>query len=523
MRAFVELFNALDNTTSTKAKADALSVFFGQSPAADCAWALHLFSGGKPPYRVPSKSIRMAAAQASGYPDWLVEESYAMVGDLAETCALLAPKSQHPIQRSLSNWIDEIGHLRSLEEASRTLRIIDLWAEVADEQRFVLNKLMTGGFRVGVARGILARGLAQVLDRTPEQVQSQLMGGFEPTEAAWSALINNDLRFIGQPYPFFLASPLEDVNELGASSDFQAEYKWDGIRAQLVKRGQHVSLWSRGEELINDTFPDVIEVAHKLTIDLVIDAELIVYKDHTIGSFNDLQQRLGRKKVSKKTLQALPCTLMCYDLLEYKGQDQRMAPLRQRRRLLEKLDLPFLRSQLLDNVSWDALTQQRQHARDIGAEGLMLKRQDSPYRVGRKKGDWFKWKLDPMSLDVVLMYAQAGHGNRANLYSDYTLGVWKGDELVPIGKAYSGLDRDEMNQIDRWIKQHTLDRFGPVRSVPPELVFELGFEGIGPSPRHKSGVALRFPRILRWRQDKPAIEANRIEDALALIQGLIRV
>lgn len=513
MKAFAELFRRLESEKN-KGKVAALADYFQQASDIDAAWALYLLNEGRAPARITGARLREAAQQSTGLPLWLIEESYSVVGDLAETCALVL-REHGEQEASLTHWIEAIQQLKSLEPDQQVAEIQQLWRQVPRDQLFVFNKLMTGGFRVGVARGLLSQALAEVLGCTPDQVLGHLMGDWTPSEAAWQALKSGDSGYEGQPYPFFLATSFEGTDE--PVEHFQIEYKWDGIRAQLVKRGDTLSLWSRGEECIDTAFPDLLEQAQKIPGDCVLDGELLVWRDGP-GRFNELQKRLGRKKPSSKIMAEFPVTLVVYDLLERNRQDLRSQPLGQRRAQLNKLQMPFPRSDTISAATWDALDQIRQAARAERAEGLMVKRLDSPYRVGRKKGDWFKWKLDPLSLDVVLMYGQAGHGNRANLFSDYTLGVWDRGELVPVAKAYSGLTKAEMESIDKWIKANTLEKFGPVRQVPAHHVFELGFEGIQDSPRHKSGIALRFPRILRWRQDKPATEADSIETARALLK-----
>ena len=514
MRAFAELFAELESQKN-KGKVAALVRFFEQAEPEDAAWALHLLNEGKSPARISGARLREAVSASTSLPLWLIEESYAMVGDLAETCALLL-RSSGQTDRPLHHWIAVLAELKALPTDEQTDKIVELWQTIPQSQLFVFNKLMTGGFRVGVARGLLSQALAQVLERPADEVLGHLMGEWTPSEASWQALQSGDSGYQGQPYPFFLATRWEGTEE--PVNHFQIEYKLDGIRAQLVKRGDTLTLWSRGEECIDQAFPDILSKAQSIEVDCVLDAELVILQDGQVGSFNALQKRLGRKKPSAKIQAELPASLVVYDLLEENGQDLRSQSLLQRRRRLEKLIHPYLLSESLDVRDWDEVEQLRQHARARRAEGVMIKRLDSPYRVGRKRGDWFKFKLDPLSLDVVLMYGQAGHGNRANLFSDYTLGVWQDEQLVPVAKAYSGLTRSEMEAVDKWIKANTLERFGPVRQVPPELVFELGFEGIQESTRHKSGIAMRFPRILRWRQDKPAREANTLQDAQALLQ-----
>ena len=515
MKAFAELFQRLE-VEKNNGKVAALVSYFHQAEDLDAAWALYLLDEGKSPARINGARLREAVQQASGLPLWLIEESYSMVGDLAETCALLI-REHGEVEQPLHQWITAIQALKAMPPEQQIPAVLELWRQVPRDQLFVFNKLMTGGFRVGVARGLLSQALGQVLERPAEQILGHLMGDWQPSADAWQALQSGHSGYQGQPYPFFLATRWEGTDQ--STDQFLVEYKLDGIRAQLVKRGDTLSLWPRGEECIDTAFPDLLKQAQSIEGDLVLDGELLVWIEGAPASFNALQKRLGRKKPSAKLMAEHPVSLVVYDLLEYQGQDLRSQPLSQRRGRLLKLDLPFPISEALHEEDWAAYNLRRESSRERRAEGLMVKRWDSPYRVGRKKGDWFKWKLDPLSLDVVLMYAQAGHGNRANLFSDYTLGVWHEGQLVPVAKAYSGLTRDELETLDRWIKANVVEKFGPVRQVPPLQVFELGFEGIQASPRHKSGIAMRFPRLLRWRQDKPVSEANTLADAQALLES----
>jgi DNA ligase-1 len=415
--------------------------------------------------------------------------------------------------------------------------VLDLWQRVPNNQHFVVNKLLTGGFRVGVSTGLISRAIAEAFDLDIELVVQRLMGGFEPTAENFQQLIlpanEDEQRSKGTPYPFFLASPI-DLHRLHDSKpdDWLVEWKWDGIRGQLIHRGHGTFLWSRGEELVNDSFPELISIGEALPDGTVLDGEVICWReeDSIPLGFDQLQRRLGRKQVGSLLKRECPMRFIAYDLLEHNGQDIRQEPISQRQQklldVIRTLKHPehwrLQQSQHWPLKTWDELDQQRQDARTKHAEGVMLKQRTSPYLAGRKRGSWWKYKLDPMNLDAVLLYAQAGRGRRANLFTDYTFGLWNDSEtpeLVTFAKAYSGLDNAEILELDRWIRKNTLQRFGPTRSVRPEQVFELGFEGIHPSKRHKAGVAVRFPRILRWRKDKPAQEGNCLSDAQQLINN----
>ncbi|MFT0625442.1 ATP-dependent DNA ligase [Ectopseudomonas guguanensis] len=552
MKAFAELYARLDATTSSNAKLQAMQEYFAEAPPADAAWAVYFLAGGRPRQVVPTRVLRELATRLSGLSDWLFEESYQAVGDLAETIALLLPESQHASEQGLAWWLEEqLLPLRGLPPAELAERLPPLWAQLDRQSLMVSLKLLTGAFRVGVSKLLVTRALAALAQIDAKRVAQRLVGytdlSHRPTAQRYLALIaaeseDEHAQRGGQPYPFFLAHPLQQPLEqfdaqLGPASDWLVEWKWDGIRAQLVKRDGRLWLWSRGEELITERFPELHELAEALPDGSVLDGELVAWKEPATGCdavfgiqpFALLQQRIGRKTLSKKLLEEVPAALLAYDLLEWRGEDWRSRPQDERRAHLELLvaevgDARLQLSPQLTGRDWQDLARQREASRELGVEGMMLKRRDSLYGVGRTRdlGLWWKWKIDPFSVDAVLIYAQRGHGRRASLYSDYTFAVWDDSTpgervLVPFAKAYSGLTDDEMRKVDAIIRKTTVEKFGPVRSVTPTLVFELGFEGIALSKRHKSGVAVRFPRMLRWRTDK------RVEDAdtLATLQGLL--
>jgi DNA ligase-1 len=552
MKAFAELYARLDATTSSNAKLQAMQEYFAEAPPADAAWAVYFLAGGRPRQVVPTRVLRELATRLSGLSDWLFEESYQAVGDLAETIALLLPESQHASEQGLAWWLEEqLLPLRGLPPAELAERLPPLWAQLDRQSLMVSLKLLTGAFRVGVSKLLVTRALAGLAQIDAKRVAQRLVGytdlSHRPAAQRYLALIaaeseDEHAQRGGQPYPFFLAHPLQQPLEqfdaqLGPASDWLVEWKWDGIRAQLVKRDGRLWLWSRGEELITERFPELHELAEALPDGSVLDGELVAWKEPATGSgavfgiqpFALLQQRIGRKTLSKKLLEEVPAALLAYDLLEWRGEDWRSRPQDERRARLELLvaevgDARLQLSPQLTGRDWQDFARQREASRELGVEGMMLKRRDSLYGVGRTRdlGLWWKWKIDPFSVDAVLIYAQRGHGRRASLYSDYTFAVWDDSTpgervLVPFAKAYSGLTDDEMRKVDAIIRKTTVEKFGPVRSVTPTLVFELGFEGIALSKRHKSGVAVRFPRMLRWRTDK------RVEDAdtLATLQGLL--
>lgn len=546
MKQFAALYRELDASTSSLAKQAALQRYLLSAAPADAAWAVYFLAGGKPRQLVPTKLLRLLAQEAAGLPEWLFVESYEAVGDLAETISLLLPPPTEAHDLGLAVWIEK--HLLPLrgmapEQLSDALRA--QWRRLAPEERLVYFKLITGGFRVGVSRLQVTQALSAVGALDPKRVAQRLMGythiAGQPTAADYAALIapessgELDQQASGQPYPFFLAHPfnlpLQQFDAaLGPPSQWLVEWKWDGIRAQLVKRAGRVWLWSRGEELVTERFPELAQMGETLPDGTVLDGEIVVWREGRVQPFAELQKRIGRKTLSPKLLREIPAVLLAYDLLEWEGHDLRALPQAERRVLLDDLltaaqHPSLVASPMLHGESWQDFARQREAARSMGVEGMMLKQREAHYGVGRTKdvGLWWKWKIDPLSVDAVLVYAQRGHGRRASLYSDYTFAVWDGPpeaperKLVPFAKAYSGLTDAEMARVDAVIRKTTIESFGPVRSVQPTLVFELGFEGIAKSTRHKSGIAVRFPRMLRWREDKPVEEADTLQTLAALL------
>ena len=531
MKQFATLYDTIDATTATTAKVAALVAYFRDAPSADAAWAVSFLVGRRPKRLVRAPDLRAWAAGAANVPTWLFEECYAQAGDLAETISLLVPEQERadvPAENgSFSSWVEErLLPLARTGPAVQREMLLDAWQRLGGTSRFLFNKLITGGFRVGVSDGLVVRALSQVSGISPESIAHRLMGQWEPSAAWYEQLVATETTDAdwSRPYPFYLAYPFEaELDTLGDASEWQLEWKWDGIRAQLVRRRGRTFLWSRGEELLADRFPAVEAGAEWLPDGTVLDGELLAWLDGKPLPFSELQRRIGRKTVGKKLLADVPCHLLVYDCLEVEGVDVRDRPLHERRAMAETIvsrlpgGVSMGLSPVLDVATWSAARAARERSRDMTAEGLMLKRRSSPYGVGRKVGDWWKWKVNPLTVDAVLVYAQAGHGRRAGLYTDYTFAIWDGDALVPFAKAYSGLTDAEIREVDAFIRRNTIEKFGPVRTVKPELVFELAFEGIQRSTRHKSGIAVRFPRIARWRADKPASEADTLSTVKALL------
>ncbi len=568
MKRFTKLFCELDQTTRTNEKVAALERYFREAPAADAAWALAFLSGRTPARVISTRNLWDWASVETGLPTWLMEECYQSVGDLGEMLALIFPEGGEGSSLTLSQIVNErLLPMRQLAEISKRQLLVQTWRELNRPERLVWNKLITGEFRIGVSKTLVVRALANVAGIEPSVMAHRVLGNWQPTADDFQSLLNasRDDDFTARPYPFFLASPIEIKlkpgetleAEFGDISEWQAEWKWDGIRAQLIHRGGETCVWSRGEDMVTESFPELVNAGKLLPEGTVLDGEILAWRNNRPLVFGELQRRLGRKKVSDRTQTEFPVAFLAYDLLEKDGVDIRSEPLSSRRELLEKvlaesrarasveattakprprqqtLDLfqsetaveadtfPLRLSPILQAISWSELETIRSRAREEAVEGIMLKRRLSAYGVGRPRGDWWKWKINPFVIDAVLIYAQRGHGRRANLYTDYTFGLWDNGELVPVAKAYSGLTDEEIRKVDNFVRRNSLEKHGPVRIVKPELVFELAFEAIQESTRHKSGIAVRFPRMNRWRHDKTPDQADTLESlrALALQQA----
>lgn len=552
MKDFCDLYWKLDSTTKTLEKISALKDYFGIAQPGDAMWAIYFLTGQRLKRLVATKFLRKWALQQAGISAWLFEECYDRVGDLAEAISLILPPATELSDVSLKSLVEtSLIPLRELDEDQQRRHVLELWNRFDDRSIFVLGKLMTGGFRVGVSKKLVIRALAQHSNIEAATLAHRLMGDWSPTAEFYQLLVDpNEIETaISKPYPFFLANPIKDKGPeelLGQPDRWVAEWKWDGIRAQVIRRSGETFIWSRGEDLITDQFPEVAAAAGCLADGTVLDGEILGWDPMTDRpmAFGQLQRRLGRRKVGKKLLKEVPVALLAFDIIEHDGVDVRTTPLLQRQEMLGSVLSDLRRfeesNEELSNATgskltwaiktppqipvdrsiqtWQQLAQQRQSAKELRAEGLMLKRVDSPYQVGRPVGDWWKWKVDPYTVDAVLIYAQRGHGRRASLYTDYTFAVWKEDELVPFAKAYSGLTDAEIRKVDAFVRKNTKDKFGPVRSVTPELVFELAFENIQRSTRHKSGIAVRFPRIVRWRHDKQSADADRLSTIIDLLE-----
>ncbi|KSA15284.1 ATP-dependent DNA ligase [Maribacter dokdonensis] len=551
MRNFAQLIKTLDSTNKTTVKVQALTDYFLKANDADKVWTIAILSHRRPPRPVNTTLLRTWASELANIPLWLFEESYHIVGDLAETIALVIPAADQSSDKSLTDFLQEMIALKKKTDEEKRAYLYENWSVLNYYERFVFTKLITGGFRIGVSQKLMTRALAKATQIDEDILAYKLMGNWDPNKITFQQLVleENESDYLSKPYPFYLAYAIEgEVSDLGVIQEWSAEHKWDGIRSQVILRNNELFVWSRGEELVTDKYPEFEKFIGVIPNGTVIDGEILPFPKGAIGTFNDLQTRIGRKNVTAALLKKVPVILKAYDILEWEGEDIRQLPFIERREILEHLfknvteqnqsddtklsrnevtersrsDVPLHLSKTIYFNSWEEMAEERDRSREMHSEGLMLKRKDSPYLVGRKKGDWWKWKVDPLTIDAVLTYAMRGHGRRSNLFTDYTFALWKDNEegekeLVTFAKAYSGLTDAEFRKLDAWIKKNTLERFGPVRSVTPHHVFEIAFEGIALSKRHKSGVATRFPRMLRWRKDKNIHEANTLDDLKGLI------
>ena len=527
---FAALVKVLGTSTKTNDKLEALVKYFAAADDKDKVWVIALFSGRKPRRAVNTTQLITWCVEVADIPGWLFGESYHTVGDLAETISLLLPETvsaeqQHEV-KPLHYYIEKFRQIEKQDESVKRQFILDSWKEMDQNERFVFNKLITGAFRIGVSQKMMVNALAKFTSLEASVIAHRISGNWDPSTATFAELLNESpaITDYSKPYPFYLAYALdEDPETLGDPNDWQVEWKWDGIRGQMIKRNNQLFVWSRGEELMTEKFPEYYTLKDVLPDGIVLDGEIIPSIDQKPLPFALLQTRIGRKNVTRKNLQETPITFFAYDLLEYNYEDWRNRSLSERRKQLEAIIQPLtsptiILSPVIQFSSWNELAELRKTSRENGAEGFMIKRKSSIYQVGRKTGDWWKWKIDPLVIDCVMIYAEKGSGRRSNLYTAYTFAVKDGDKLIPFTRAYSGLTDKEFNEVDSFVKRNSLEKFGPVRTVKPELVFEIAFEGIAASNRHKSGVALRFPRINRWRKDKKPDEINTLEDLKKMLE-----
>ena len=530
MKRFTELIQQLEMSNKTNDKIAALVDYFSTADEQDKPFVIAMFTGKKPRRPVTTALIKEWAIELSAVPAWLFAESYHSVGDLSETIALVLPPATYTSDRKLHQWINELAALNGKDDAAKKEYILKAWDSLDTQERFIFNKLISGNFRIGVSNKMLVNAISKQSNTESNKIMHSIMGKWKPEEISYQELIagahvNTDNSW---PYPFCLAYALEnEPASLGEPAAWQAEWKWDGIRGQIVKRNGELFIWSRGEELVTDQFPELHFLQEDLPDGTVLDGEILSVKDGNVQAFSILQQRLNRKTINKSQLNDAPIGFFTYDLLEYQGRDLRGETMAERRRLLVEImsglrdkDVAIL-SPVINFSDWDELAEIRKGSRENNSEGIMLKKLDSLYHSGRKRGDWWKWKINPYTVDTVMIYAQKGSGRRANFFTDYTFAVRDGEQLITVAKAYSGLTDKEIKEVDSFVKKNAIEKFGPVRTVKPELVFEIAFEGIAESKRHKAGLALRFPRIARWRKDKKAAEINTLDDLRQLLASTL--
>ena len=524
MKKFAALFHDLDSMTKTNDRLDRLVTYFENACHEDSIWVCWFLAGNRIKGAIKTGELRSFLSEKVNLPLWLIEECHDRVGDLAETVSLLAGSDSGNKSFGLNKIIREfLLPLRAMDTEERKTTLYRAWDQLSMDEMLPFHKLLTGGFRMGVSKGNLCKALARVGKVEPAVIAQRLSGNWTCDDLTMEGILDppdEGKDGMNRPFPFCLASPLQEkATSLGEVEDWQVEWKWDGIRAQLLTTGGGGGmLWSRGEESIDESFPEVLECIPYLPPGLCMDGEILAWGREGLRSFSRLQKRLGRKNPGPSIQRKEPVRFQAYDLLRVDGKDLRSLPMGERRKKLEDLlnkmpgHLPLGISPLVQEKSCENLEIRRKESRDRGVEGFMLKRKDSKYESGRVKGAWFKWKVDPFLADMVVVSAQLGHGKRANLYSDYSLAVWdESGRLVTVAKAYSGLSNEEIEEVDKFVRKNITGKFGPVRGVNPSLVFEIAFEGAQSSGRHKSGVALRFPRIHRWRKDKKIEEADTLE------------
>ena len=541
LNKFSKLFEDLDSNNSSNKKVNSLTKYFKLNNNLNNILTIYLLIGKKNKRFISGKSLREYYANIYKIPKWLIDECYSKVGDSAEVIALLLQdkilEKNIKDDISLNELINEIlPKLKKFDENKKKLYIKSLWEKISKDNQLIFNKILSGTFRIGVSKGLVVKAISNMTGVDESIILHRLMGELEPIEETYMFLINQKLEqkeLDYKPYPFQLANTFDErIKETISVDKYQFESKWDGIRSQIIKRSNNISIWTRGEELVNKTFPELIKIISHFKNDFVLDGEILIWDENKNRpkNFSLLQKRLGRKSPSLKIQKDLPVVFMAYDILEINGKDIRSKILSERRNILEKSFSNLISedksiigkikiTKLHQISNWIDLEEVKNSARKSNTEGLVIKDKQSEYVPGRKKGNWWKYKIDPMQLDGILIYARPGSGKRADLYTDYSFGIWEDNKLVKFANAYSGLNNEEIRELDKWIRRNTLEKFGPVRSVKPELVFEISFDNIQISKRHKSGIALRFPRITKWRRDKNIMEADNLENALKMISN----
>ncbi len=543
LKKFSELFVDLDSSNSTNNKIEVLKNYFLYNDPINNSWAIYLLTGKSNRRFISGRYLKNLFSQIYKYPEWLIDTCYLKVGDSAEVITLLLKNKSTFRKKKLSNIsLNEllsktIPDLSKLNEEEKNLKIKNIWETLPDDNHLIFNKILTGTFRVGVSIGLITKSISKLVNIDEEIISHRLMGNFEPSIDSYEFLINKNINLEelnSKPFPFLLANTFEEKIFKHSTNDFQFEWKYDGIRIQLIKRSGNVSLWTRGQELVNESFPELVEKMSYIKDDFVLDGELLVwnFKEQIAFDFSFLQKRINRKSPTRSVQKKYPIIYIAYDLLEINGRDIREIKLENRRIELERYFSKW-QNKTENNISdifkicdlifpkdWSDALNYKEKSRENNTEGLIIKKKTSIYSSGRKKGIWWKYKVDPMQLDAVLIYAKGGSGRRAGLYTDYSFALWKDQELIKFASAYSGLTNIEIKELDKWIRKNTIEKFGPVRSLKPEMVFEISFEKIQISKRHKSGIAVRFPRITKWRKDKKINDADSLENAYELMKKI---
>jgi len=540
---FSELFLNLDSSNSTNNKIEVLKNYFLSNDPIDNSWAIYLLTGKSNKRFISGRYLKNLFSELYEYPVWLIDTCYLKVGDSAEVITLLLKNKSTSRKKVLLNIsLNEllsktIPDLSKLNDEEKNFKIKNMWETLPEDNHLIFNKILTGTFRVGVSIGLITKSISKLINIDEEIISHRLMGNFEPSIDSYEFLINKNINLQelnSKPFPFLLANTIEDKIFKHSINDFQFEWKYDGIRMQLIKRSGNVSLWTRGQELVNDSFPELVDKMSHIKDDFVLDGELLVwnFKEQIAFDFSLLQKRINRKSPTRSIQIKYPIIFIAYDLLEINGRDIREIKLENRRIELEKyfskwhnktennISAIFKICNLIFPKDWPDALNYKEKSRENNTEGLIIKKKTSIYSSGRKRGIWWKYKVDPMQLDAVLIYAKGGSGRRAGLYTDYSFALWKDKELIKFASAYSGLTNIEIKELDKWIRKNTIEKFGPVRSLKPEMVFEISFEKIQISKRHKSGIAVRFPRITKWRKDKKINDADSLENAYELMRKI---
>ena len=527
MRQFAALIRKLELSSRQNEKVLVLSAYFQEAAEKDRVWAIALLSQRRPSRTMTLRQMKKWALEFSGIPEWLFEESYQIVGDLAETIALILPPPTGQAEQGLSHWIETITELKGRASEAQKALVFKSWEVLDKAERFQFNKLVTGSFRVSVSQRLMTRALSLATGMPETVLAHRISGGWDPESTAFQDLVREQspTEEAGRPYPFQRIHPLEEgPNVLGETSGYLIDWKWEGIRCQLIRRSSNSFIWSEKGELITGAFPAIASALDNFPEGLVLDGEIVIMQDAGVGPASGIEKRLGMKKPGPKALRELPAAFIAFDILEREGTDLRDRPLLERKQQL--LDLAgqvdatgevILFSDPLPVNDWADVAGFRAEARNMRADGLLIKKRELPYRSGDVEGPWLHWKPEAHTINALLIYATRGQGGSTRQYTDLSFAVWAGDQLVPFTRTIEGLPEEDMAELSSWIRENTVERFGPVRSVRAEQVFEIAFEGIEPSSRHRSGLILRSPRILRWCRGLTPDRAGKLSSLKKLL------